>query len=122
VEFLEAEFNQPARWAPHFTLNVATDSFDDIKKIANEPTINLVLEAMADAATLFAAAEAKTGYFVRIVANDVAGNELQLTAYGTLETPTEADNDGVMGSTFVLHLEPHADLNDSAYEIVITHA
>jgi len=121
VEFLEAEMNQPPRWAPHITLNVATDSFDDIKKIANDPTLNLVLEAMADAATLFTAAEAKTGYFARVIATDIDGNTLQLTAYGTLETPTEADNDGVMGSTFALHLEPHTDLGGAAYEIVITH-
>ena len=106
----------------------ATDSFDDIKKLASEPTLTLTLEANADAATLFTAAEAKTGYFVRILVTSVeeysAGEtyEFQITAYGTFEVPTEADNDGVFASTFVLHLEPHADLGGSAYEIIVTNA
>lgn len=126
VEHLEAEINLPARWAPHFTLNVATDSFDSHKKIANEPTITLTLESAADADTLIGYARAKTKIFVRIILGTdeeySAGNsyEAQFTSYCTVEAPKRQDNDAVFGATFILHPEPSSDTGDSWIEAIIT--
>jgi hypothetical protein len=127
VNHLEVELNYPARWAPHFTLNVATDSYDSHKKLAGEPTITLTLESSAALAdVLHGYARAKTKCFVRIILGTAdeysAGNtyEAQFTHYCTVEAPQRADKDAVFGATFILHPEPHADTGDSWVEAIIT--
>lgn len=115
VGFLECEFNISNRWAPHFVLDDATDSFTDIKKLRPTLSLSLTLEYVADAETLLTALRDKTTMYFELgclsaeeySAGNAYNSQLQLAC--KVIGASRADQDGVFGGTF--QLEPIHDAN-----------